>query len=90
MDADAQHGPRRARVNDGPAAPCAIQSNCVPLATEEPTGRGGGGKCVWFSDEDGAPAPALEVPAGWAGPPAAEPREVARVGGSVEEGVAGD
>jgi hypothetical protein len=34
-------------------------SNCVPLAAEEPTGRGGGGgKCVWFSDEDGEEAAA--------------------------------
>ncbi|KAG2566402.1 hypothetical protein PVAP13_7NG193800 [Panicum virgatum] len=32
-------------------------SNCVPLAAEEPTGRGGG-KCVWFSDEDGEEAAA--------------------------------
>jgi hypothetical protein len=32
-------------------------SNCVPLAAEEPTGRGGrGGKSVWFSDEDGEEA----------------------------------
>ena len=44
------------------------------------TGRGVGGKCMWFSDENGAATPALEVPAGWA---SRQPRSHGRQCGSM-------
>ena len=62
------------------ASMAASQPTLAAVLPRCATGRGIGGKCMWFSDENGAATAALEVPAGWA---SRQPRNHGRQCGSM-------